>query len=296
MLAELKSAVEDLIAEKTEIRSTIIADRSASGGCIHSACSVELQDGRVFFLKSNASISVEMFEREAAGLTTLADASVLKVPGLIGTSTSSNGVAFLLIEHIETGAKSAETMHDFGARLAELHRTATAERFGFDHDNYIGSTPQSNTWNEDWCEFWREERIGYQLRLAKDQGLSTRQLEQAGEKFLQRIDDWLSQPDEPPSLLHGDLWSGNYMVDDSGAAVLIDPAVYYGRREAELAMTQLFGGFSQDFYSAYDEAWPLTDGADERIEIYTLYHLLNHLNLFGSSYLSGCLSILQKYA
>ncbi|MBM82904.1 MAG: hypothetical protein CMJ78_20265 [Planctomycetaceae bacterium] len=294
MTPELKAAVEQMIPREREA-VRILHHRAASGGCINNACVLELEDQRRFFLKSNASISVDMFESEAQGLHSLYGASEIKVPEVIGYGTTDIGIAFLLTSFIESGQKKPTTMRDFGRQLASQHKTATSDRFGFDHDNYLGSTPQPNQWTESWCDFWRDQRIGYQLNLARELGNNTPQLQSAGDRFLARIEDWLSDPSEPPGLLHGDLWSGNFMITSDGKAAIIDPAVYYGRREAELAMTELFGGFSSDFYDGYDEAWPLEDGSRERIEIYKLYHLLNHLNLFGSSYLSGCLSILEKY-
>jgi len=174
-----------------------------------------------------------------------------------------------------------------------LHQATQQIQFGLDENNYLGSTRQSNRFVDDWCAFWREHRLGYLLRLARQQGASDSTLDQLGGKLMDRLEDFLQEPNEPACLLHGDLWGGNYLVDDQGRPVLIDPAIYYGRREADLAMTMLFGGFDARFYAAYEETWPLADGSEVRLAIYKLYHLLNHLVLFGRSYYGQCIDILR---
>ena len=176
-----------------------------------------------------------------------------------------------------------------------MHRQGTSTSFGFTEDNFIGATVQPNPQNSDWVEFWIEHRIGFQLKLASDNGFAfaLKQLETSFSRGIRRV---LQEPSEAPALIHGDLWSGNYLVSAAGHPVVIDPAAYYAHREAEFGMTTLFGGFDQAFYNAYDEAFPLAEGWEDRVEIYRLYHLLNHLNLFGQSYLSGCREIMQKFA
>ena len=271
---------------------------AVSGGSIHDAFRARLSDGRSVFVKGSRRLSREVFEREAEGLAALEEAGALRVPRspLAG---SSAGISFLILEWVETGSRGAGFFEAFGGGLARLHR-ATAERgahdgrFGFSHDNWIGATPQPNRWQGDWVEFWRRHRLGHQLRLARERGLSDPSLDRLGDELSDRLERWIDLPDEPPCLLHGDLWGGNYLVDEGGRAVLIDPAVYYGHREADLAMTRLFGGFAPAFYSAYEEEWPLPPGSEERLAIYELYHLLNHLNLFGSSYRGSCLAILRR--
>jgi len=298
----LARAVEHLIAERTGTAARITGGRAAGGGCIHNAEVVELDDGRRFFVKSNPDVAPGTFEREAEGLAALAEAGVLRVPRPLGSGESDDGTAFLVMEAIASGPRTAGFSEVFGRRLAQLHRARPRHRgpggeaFGFDRDNYLGATPQPNPWTADWCEFWRRHRLGHQLELARRNGLSDRTLDDLGDRLLDRLEDWLSEPDEPAGLLHGDLWGGNYMVGEDGAPVLVDPAVYCGRREAELAMTRLFGGFDGRFYAAYEEAWPLAPGSEERLAIYELYHLLNHLNLFGRSYRSGCVAILRRFA
>jgi fructosamine-3-kinase len=183
----------------------------------------------------------------------------------------------------------------FGAHLAEHHRRGTSSRFGWASDNYLGSTVQKNEARESWVEFFGECRLQYQLRLARQRGLGSREFYRLAERVIERLDKWLGDDRAQPSLLHGDLWSGNFLVDAAGRAVVIDPAVYYGHREAELAMPLLFGGFPPEFFDAYSEAWPLAEGWRERVELYKLYHLLNHLNLFGVGYLDSCLEIVRRF-
>lgn len=270
----------------------IASARPVSGGSINSAYLLTLEDGRRVFLKSNPAPLPHMFEREAEGLRTLADARHLRVPRPI--AYGDDPTPFLVLEAIDVGSPGPEFFEDFGRRFAQLHRDATADRPGFEHDNYIGSTTQPNRWTESWTEFWRQHRLGHQLRLAERQGHADGELRRLGDQLMARLDDWLGTVDEPMSLLHGDLWGGNYLADSEGRPVLIDPAVYYGHREADLAMTRLFGGFRPGFYRAYEEVWPLAPGSAERSKIYELYHLLNHLNLFGSGYRSGCVEILRR--
>ena len=280
------AAVEQLLG--TRLRSST----PVGGGCINNAHLIELADGRRLFLKWNSSPPPGFFEREAEGLDALAAAGQVRVPGRV---QCGGPPPFLLMEAISTGSRGADFSEHFGSSFAKLHHETRHTRFGFDHDNYLGSTSQPNGWSDDWVTFWRDRRLGFQLELAEHSGTSSRQLQRLGERLRARLPELIAEPAEPACLLHGDLWGGNYMVDDHGAAVLIDPATYYGRREADLAMTYLFGGFDQRFYAAYQHTWPLEPGWQERIEIYQLYHYLNHLNLFGASYLGSCLGILQRY-
>jgi protein-ribulosamine 3-kinase len=292
----LRRAVERVISDATGEPAAIQSGQGAGGGCINSATVITLDDGRRFFLKSNPSPLPGMFEREAEGLQALADVGVIRVPRPLGTGGEADGtVPFIVMEHIEAGRSGGYFQGRFGRQFAELHRATQGERFGFDHDNWIGSTPQPNGWSDDWVTFWREHRLGFQLDLARKKGLSDRTMDQLGERMKDRLDDLIGDPAEPACLLHGDLWGGNYLADTEGEPVLIDPAVYRGRREADLAMTMLFGGFDSSFHEAYGEVWPLADGSRDRLEIYKLYHLLNHLNLFGSGYKGGCLNILRRF-
>lgn len=294
MDAALRRSLERLVAGETGKPATVVSSSPVGGGCIHDARILELSDGRHFFLKSNSSAPEGMFEAEAAGLAALAAAGEIRVPRNPLAGRAGN-LRFLLMEVIPTGSPGRGFFADFGRRFARLHRNAQTSRAGFDGDNYLGATPQPNGWMEDWVEFWHTRRLGHQLDLARQRGLSDPELDRLGDRLLSRLGEWIELPEEPFCLLHGDLWSGNYLVDDHGEPVLIDPAVYYGHREADLAMTHLFGGFSPDFYRAYEDEWPLPPGSAERLEIYKLYHLLNHLNLFGRGYRAGCLEILRRF-
>jgi len=292
----LDSVLPEVIQKATGKASPLRRSSPVGGGCINQASLIELADGRRFFLKSNPRPLPRLFESEAEGLRALRQAGCLRVPQVVATGGGQDGLPhFILMEHISTGRPGSGFFEEFGHGFARLHLEARGERFGFDHDNYLGSTPQPNQWCSDWVEFFRRHRLGHQLQMARQNGLSDREMNRLGERLLDRLGDWIAQPEEPPGLLHGDLWGGNYLCDESGNPVLIDPAAYYGRGEADLAMTQLFGGFDSSFYHAYEEIHPPAPGSQERLEIYKLYHLLNHLNLFGRSYFSGCMRILRKY-
>ena len=290
------NAVESLIAEATgEHLSKIVTAQTVGGGCINDARKIELADGRRFFLKSNSSSPPAMFQCEADGLVEIAKAKAIAVPEVVGCGNSP-AARFLVLELVDSATRQPDFSQIMGRQLALLHKSSTSVQFGFGESNFLGSTVQPNEWRDDWVAFWSEHRLGFQLRLARDQGLGGPELQKLGQRLLDRLPDHISTGPEPPSLIHGDLWSGNYMVGPYGEPVLIDPAVYFGHREAEFGMTTLFGGFDDDFYAAYNEVLPMAPHATDRIAIYRLYHLLNHLNLFGTSYLSGCLEILKKYA
>lgn len=235
-----------------------------------------------------------MFDLEAKGLALLGEGP-LRVPRVLSTGSYSD-VDCLILEAVQTGAPNADFFEQLGAGLADTHRQQTQSDFGWLWDNYLGTTVQPNQRHRNWVEFFRDERLVHQLQLARSRGLGSRELFKLGEKLCERLDRLLGLPEDPPSLLHGDLWNGNFLSSDAGSPVLIDPAVYYGRREADLAMPALFGGFPSSFWGAYQENWPLEGGWEDRLEIYKLYHLLNHLNLFGSGYLDACVEILRRFA
>ncbi len=291
----LRATIEEALNRRFGKEVRVTGTSPVGGGCIGDTARVDTTHGP-FFLKTAAGSPGAMFTAEAKGLAALHATGTIEVPEPIASSAGKDGCpAYLLTGWLEPGPRKPRFFEDFGRRFALLHRKGRAERFGFEEDNFIGSTPQPNGWMDDWTEFFRERRLGYQLHLARRNGQDG-ELQRLGAGLMERLAEYLDEPAEPPALLHGDLWSGNYLSNADGEPVIIDPAVYYGRREADLAMTQLFGGFPQAFYSAYEEEWPLAPGSTERLEIYKLYHLLNHLNLFGSGYLGGCLSTLRRFA
>jgi len=267
---------------------------SVGGGCISNGQKLEFPDGRALFLKQARGLPEGMFAKEAQGLAALREPDVIRVPQPLAIG-SEEGVPFLLLEWIETGTRGPQFAERLGRRLADLHRFSGDGQFGFAFDNYIGSTPQPNGVRASWIEFFAERRLRFQLTLAAEKQRVDRAVQREIEQVIDRLPQLLPEP-EQPSLLHGDLWGGNLMVDDHGDPVLIDPAPYFGHREADLAMTRLFGGFPSLFYASYQESWPLSDGFEERVDLYNLYHLLNHLNLFGSGYLSSVRSIAGAYA
>ncbi len=258
-----------------------------SGGCINQACRLSVGNRR-YFVKLNQIDRLHMFEDETDGLEALAAAGVMRVPrglaqGIIGQH------AYLALEFIDLSSHGDPLQA--GRQLAALHRH-TGRRFGWHRDNILGSTPQPNTPGDSWIEFWQQQRLGHQLQLAAARG-ETGRLQERGQQLLEAVPALL---DHAPaaSLLHGDLWSGNFAYDREGRPVIFDPAVYYGDRETDIAMSELFGGFPADFYAAYNEAWPLPPGYPVRKQLYNLYHVLNHLNLFGGGYRQQALSLMEQ--
>jgi protein-ribulosamine 3-kinase len=265
------------------------------GGCINSAYRVA--DGeRSYFVKLNSGDRLAMFEAEYDGLHELSGAGVIRVPQPLATGLA-DGQAFIVMEALSLGGRGS--LARLGRNLAALHRHR-GERFGWFRDNTIGSTPQSNLPDDSWPTFWRERRLGAQLELAAANGASGH-LRRQGERLMQEFPKLFEGYSPAVSLLHGDLWSGNYAFSSDGepimskdgrysgtpggsVPVIFDPAVYYGDREAELAMTELFGGFHDEFYAAYEESWPLDAGYPVRKIFYNLYHILNHFNMFGGGY------------
>jgi fructosamine-3-kinase len=236
-------------------------------------------------------------DAEARGLRLLAEAGAIRVPAVLGHRAARDPHGELLVMEWIAGDARADrdaAGRRLGERLAALHQS-TAARYGLDHHNYCGATPQPNTPRDSWLVFWREERLNHQLRLAVSHGVLPRARRERLERLVSRLDQWIDDAYVRPSLLHGDLWGGNWLVDEHGEPVVIDPAAYYGDREAELAMCDLFGGFPASFWRSYDKAWPPAPGRDERRPIYQLYHLLNHLNLFGEAYGAPIDAILRRY-
>jgi fructosamine-3-kinase len=231
-----------------------------------------------------------MFAAEADGLAELSKAAAVRVPEIIATGHDDAPV-FLALEWLNFEAPGVATERQFGEQLAQMHRT-TRSQYGWHRDNTIGLTAQHNAWNDDWLGFFREQRLGYQLRLAAENGYA-RDLQDRGASLIKRLPIFFDGTAPVPSLLHGDLWGGNWACAE-GAPVIFDPAVYYGDRETDIAMTRLFGGFGQAFYEAYEDTWPLQPGHQDRAKLYQLYHVLNHLNLFGSAYLGRATGLMDE--
>lgn len=264
--------------------------RAVDGGCINSAWLAE--DGaRRFFVKINRGSSLRMFEAEAEGLREIAATGVVRVPNPVCTGVALDS-AFLVLEFLDFSAGVEGRADELGRRLAAMHRVSGL-RYGWRRDNTIGTTPQVNTPADSWPEFWRDRRLGYQFALAARNGYKGA-LQRQGELLLARLEGFFAGYVPPPSLLHGDLWGGNYAFVRTGEPVIFDPAVYYGDRETDLAMTELFGGFPSAFYEAYREAFPLDEGYRSRKTLYNLYHILNHLNLFGGGYLMQAEGMIAK--
>lgn len=274
----------------------VLSKRSVSGGDINSASMLTISGGRKFFLKENRSELAGMFQAEAAGLIELSSGGSEIPPVPVPLALGSDGnKAFLMMELLESGHLTSGA--GFGASLAALHRSRRRDKCGFSGDNWIGSTPQPNLWMSSWHEFFAVNRLGFQWNLARENGFGDTRSDKAMASILKRLPDLLPGLEAGgASLLHGDLWGGNWIAGTDGRAYLIDPAVYYGHREADIAMTELFGGFPSGFRQGYADAWPLEPGFQERRDLYNLYHILNHLNLFGRSYWGGVESTLMRYA
>jgi fructosamine-3-kinase len=276
--------------------SPVTGSRGVSGGDINQAHALTLADGRVVFAKTNAHADPAMFPAEARGLAWLGEAGALRVPAVL--AVSDGPVPFLVLERIVPAARRSDFDERLGRGLAALHRHG-APAFGLDHDNFIGRLPQANAplarSGGGWAAFYRTRRLEPQLARAVDTGLASTALRRGCERLFAVLEDRVGPP-EPPARLHGDLWGGNLLADETGAPCLIDPAVYGGHREVDLAMMRLFGGFSSRVFAAYDEAAPLAEGHEDRVPLYQLYFLLVHVNLFGGSYLASAERALSAVA
>ncbi len=285
----MTNKIYDRIEEWT--KDQIVKSSAVGGGCISNAEKLMMKSGRSFFLKSGSN--VKLYPCEANGLRELQKASAIRVPEVILANEN-----FILLENIVSGIPGPDFFNTFGKQFARLHHINN-QRFGYYEDNFIGSSPQinisSNQDSENWIKFFMNNRLLFQFYLAEKKGYATDKLRKGFHLLENKIEVILGGSEERPSLLHGDLWSGNYLCDESGNPVLIDPAVYYGHREADLAMTRLFGGFPPEFYSAYNEEYPLNEGAPFRQNLYMLYHVMNHLNLFGIGYYPQAEKLLWDY-
>lgn len=287
----IPKSIRSVLENQYELR--IENEQSVSGGSINRAHKLQTNRGTLF-LKWNQTAPDDFFEVEARGLKLLGSAGTdLRVPNVITSHSSDSSMpGFLLMEFIREGSGDSSDSFTFGAELAKLHN-AKGNQFGLSYDNYIGSLPQKNGEYDDWTSFFVDKRINPQLKMAIDSGKLSQSLLSNWKRLMNQLEDLV--PPTEPSLIHGDLWGGNYLFDENGTGVLIDPAVYYGHPEMDLAFTKMFGGFSPSFYEGYDSVSPLEDGFPGRVPIYNMYPLLVHVNLFGGHYASQFERFIQKF-
>ena len=286
-----KALVENLLTVERHTPVKIESAIPSGGGCINDCFTLKTSSGKFFLKKNEAKRFPKMFETEAKGLELLNET----VPGIapkVISHAEFNDEQLLILENIEKGSVQKEFWNDFAKKLAFLHRKSS-NHFGLDHDNYIGSLPQSNKKHNDWNSFFILERIEPQLKLAIDARELPSTIHRNFEKLFSKLEEIF--PAEKPSLLHGDLWSGNYMIGNDGWVKLIDPAVYFGFRETDLAMSKLFSGFDSSLYKFYHEFFPLENGFEKRVDICNLYPLLVHVNLFGGHYAQEVMSIVRRF-
>jgi fructosamine-3-kinase len=249
-----------------------------NGGCINRA--LVIHSNPPFFVKMNSSANKSLFEAEMEALKTLSATCAIRVPCPLVTG-SRGDESFLVLEYLNLREGSKESWQLMGEQIAGLHRhTSPDGRFGWHRNNFIGASPQPNGWHHNWETFWREKRLAFQFNLAAQKGMRF----DGSDRLLDNLGSFFAHHEPEPSLLHGDLWSGNVSFTDEGKPVIYDPACYFGDRECDLAFTEMFGGFPREFYEAYDAAWPREGGWRARRDLYNLYHVLNHANLFGGSY------------
>ncbi|MCR4822548.1 MAG: fructosamine kinase family protein [Treponema sp.] len=297
--ADYKSLAQALVSLFGNDIAIVQTDR-LSGGDINKAYGLHLSNGKTVFMKANEKKNAPFFTAEALALSAIESTKTIATPKVLCTGTDAGedvGYSFLFLDFIQSAPKNKDYWEVFGRELAQMHKASTekftgGKKFGFLQDNFIGARKQENINSDSWVEFFRDSRLAPQFKTAdsyfdeNDRRLIS--------KLLDHLRDYLIEP-EKTSLLHGDLWKGNAMCGPDGKAWLIDPAGYVGNAEADLAMTELFGGFTEEFYASYREENPLQPGYEERRDLYNLYHLLNHLNMFGGNYLNPVKSILQEY-
>jgi protein-ribulosamine 3-kinase len=287
----MHAEIQQTLDSSGETHTQITSVTPISGGDINRAFQLRTQSGSYFLKYNDANRFPRMFETEALGLKLLKRPGAPRVPEVLAHGESGKHT-WLLLEYITQGGYGKNFWDDFGFSLAQLHKNSQ-ETFGLDHDNYVGSLPQSNKTHQSWPDFFIEERLGRQLEMARKKGLLDSALMRSFENLFKVIPSIF--PSEPPALVHGDLWSGNFMSDTYGNPCIIDPAVYYGFREMDIAMSKLFGGFSSRFYESYHEAFPLASGWQQRLDICNLYPLLVHVNLFGGGYLGSVRAAMKGY-
>ncbi|MPM06161.1 hypothetical protein SDC9_52457 [bioreactor metagenome] len=267
--------------------------KQVGGGSVCAAIEINTSEGRFFVKYSPSNKFPGMFESEKKGLELLALAHTkLTIPEPILCDCDGGGTSFLLMEFLESEIPEKNFWRNFGYRLALLHRNSSRQ-FGLKFNNYIGSLRQNNTFHSDWIEFFIKERLIVQFEMAVKNGFLKPESEREFDLFYKKLPNLV--PVEKPALIHGDLWAGNYMSGPDGKAAIYDPSCYYGHRESDIAMTMLFGGFPNDFYANYNEAYPMEPGWRQRSDIFNLYPLLVHVNLYGHSYVSKTMDIIRSY-
>ncbi len=285
-----QAEVESAISAACNSSLTIVNTRRCAGGSINDCQIVTMDDGRDFFVKSNTAARKlkDMFALEFKALLLLSQPAAIRVPRpLLSTDN------FIVMEAYSAGPKPVNWPEEIGRQLALLHRATIKDRYGFEADNFLGTSLQKNAWSESWLNFWRENRLSAQLDSFAEKTSGEDRLLQQGRKLVERLDSILGDVQPPAVLLHGDLWSGNAAATDRAEVIIFDPASYYGHNETEFGMMRMFGGFGPRCEAAYAEIWPFEDESERRIDLYRLYHELNHLNLFGSGYYESCLSTIK---
>lgn len=282
---DILNTLSQAISEATGKTFNADSNRRTGGGSINQA--MKISDGHTsYFVKLNRPELLSMFEAESAGLKELAQSDFV-IPEVICSGNNSQA-AWLVMQNLQLGGGNQQSFSNAGETFARMHQIRT-ERFGWSMDNTIGSTPQINDWTSEWSAFWKTHRFGFQLKLAAENGYSRKLIDKAW-RLTEECQQFFTH-NPFPSLMHGDLWSGNLSFDAKGQPAIYDPAVYYGDREADLAMTELFGGFNRSFYDAYNRTLPVHAGYPVRKRLYNLYHILNHMNLFGGGYEHQALSM-----
>lgn len=286
----LQSLFKSILEKHTGKTEQIEKISSLSGGSINNALRVKTTNGTWFAKYNSAERYPGMFEKEALGLELLHSAGEVHTPKVIGCE-SADGQSMLVLEYVESAGENRTYWNDFGTSLARLHKH-TCERFGLDHDNYIGSLEQINDYHDNWIDFFINQRLEIQIKMARNKGLMDIGAIKRFEKLYHHLSDFF--PEEKPSLIHGDLWSGNYMTNGRGEACIFDPAVYYGHRLMDIGMSKLFGGFAPAFYDSYNSEFPMENNWRKAVEIANLYPLMVHVNLFGAGYLGSVNDVLKR--
>ena len=280
--SEIKRRIITQLGNALNTTITVNGESSIVGGCINNTIKINTNKGD-FFVKWNTNSKANMFQTEYNGLKVLKDTNTIRIPNVLCFDDD-----FLILEFIPPSNPNNAFWEVFGQKLALMHKQ-THSKFGLDFDNYIGSLYQDNTQNKNWTEFFIQNRLQAQLSIGNFSGTLLSDFD----KLFQKLPNLF--PNEKPALLHGDLWNGNFLAKNGDTPMLIDPAIYYGNREIDIAMSKLFGGFNSDFYFAYNESHPLENGWEERIQICNLYPLLVHVNLFGGAYINQVKNILSYY-